>query len=115
MTDQTPTQGGSRGANRKVDLNRVIRDLNEERNRLGRIIDRLEQMRAEETADQKPRSRRGRKSMDAAGREEVSRRMRKYWDQWRARKNAPGESSGPVDSESPAQFSVIYAYNAEGA
>ncbi len=115
MADKTSIQDGSRGPARKLDLNRVIRDLNEERNRLARIIDRLEQMRADEAAEQKPRSRRGRKSMDAAGREEVSLRMRKYWEGWRAKKNQAGESSPPVDPASSSRFSVSYAYNAESA
>ena len=114
MAEKTPTQGGSHGQSRKVDLNRVIRELNEERTRLGRIIERLEQMRAEEAVEQKPRSRRGRKSMDAAGRAEVSERMRKYWAGWRAKKNRTRESK-PVESDSTLGRGVApYAYSAEG-
>ena len=113
MSEKTATQGGSRGQNRKVDLNRVIRELQEERTRLGRIIERLEQMRAEETAEQKPRSRRGRKSMDAAGRAEVSERMRRYWEGWRAKKNQAGKSSKPVETDSTSRRGVVsYAYSA---
>ena len=116
MAKKTPNQGGSRGPTRKIDLNRVIRDLNEERTRLGRIIERLEQMRSEEAAEEKPRRRRGRKSMDDAGRAEVSQRMRKYWERWRAKKNQPGESPQPGDADSSSQLSALpYAYIAEGA
>jgi len=105
VTDKT--QGGSHGSDRKVDLNRVIRDLNEQKNRLERIIGHLEQLRAEEAANQKPRSRRGRKSMDAEGRAEVSRRMRRYWEEWRANKDQTQESFGSDDGDSSSHFGVV--------
>lgn len=61
-----------------MDLYKIIGDLVEERNRIARIIESLEEaVGAGESAV--PRKRRGRKSMDAKARREVSERMRRYW------------------------------------
>ena len=68
-----------------MDLYRIIRELVQERDRLQRIIESLEQM--DPAGRTEPRSqgkRRGRKSMDRAAREEVSERMKRYWAQRRA-------------------------------
>ncbi len=68
-----------------MDLYRIIDDLVEERNRVQRIIDSLENV---DVAAAKPvrvkRARRGRKSMDAAARKKVSERMKLYWTNRRA-------------------------------
>jgi hypothetical protein len=69
-----------------MDLDKIIRNLHEERLRLTQIIASLEklQQRASRTEEAKVKKRRGRKFMDAKGRREVSERMKKYWAQRRA-------------------------------
>jgi hypothetical protein len=83
-----------------MDLYRIIRELVQERDRLQRIIDSLEEMRPDAGASllQSRGKRRGRKSMDTAGREEVSDRMKRYWarrrvEQTAGDKGADGEST----------------------
>ncbi len=65
-----------------MDLHQIIRELLEERKRLTQIVESLEQLTlAGGPAVQPPAGpRRGRKSMDATARSEVSQRMKKYWD-----------------------------------
>jgi len=65
-----------------MDLYKIIGDLVEERNRIARIIESLEEAVGTREAVI-PRKRRGRKSMDADARREVSERMRRYWAQRR--------------------------------
>ena len=65
-----------------MDISKAIEYLYEEKKRLERAIASLEELRR--TGGQLPDEprqpgRRGRKSMDLAEREEVSRRMKKYW------------------------------------
>jgi hypothetical protein len=63
-----------------MDLYRIIGELVEERERLQRIIESLEAM--SDAGSRPPRLRqrgRGRKSMDASARKEVSARMKLYW------------------------------------
>jgi hypothetical protein len=65
-----------------MDLYKAIRELHEERKRLDQVITSLEefQKRADEQlAEFGVKKRRGRKSMDAEAREEVSQRMKEYW------------------------------------
>ena len=70
-----------------MDLNRIIRELTQERDRIQKIIESLEQMKSAGTpASRSTGKRRGRKSMDAAGRAEVSERMRRYWENRRKEK-----------------------------
>jgi hypothetical protein len=70
-----------------MDLYRIIRELVQERDRLQRIIESLQEMKP----DGKPpvrveaKKRRGRKSMDRAARQEVSERMKRYWAQRKAK------------------------------
>ena len=66
-----------------MDLDKVLRDLYTEKKRLDRAIVRLE-TRLELLSGLR-RSRRGRKSMAAEERLEVSRRMSEYWAARRAR------------------------------
>ncbi|MEX2261246.1 MAG: hypothetical protein WD696_04810 [Bryobacteraceae bacterium] len=62
-----------------MDLYKAIRALHEEKKRLEQVIASLEELQnAEVPADIRPR-RRGRKSMDAEARREVSERMKRYW------------------------------------
>jgi hypothetical protein len=64
-----------------MDLIKIIHDLRQEREKLDAIISSLEQFQGSELArPQLLSGRRGRRSMDAAGRLEVSRRMKKYWE-----------------------------------
>ena len=69
-----------------MDVDQIIRELTEERKRLGRIIEALEKRSIEAASPARPRSTRGRKSMDAAARREVSERMTRYWAARRASK-----------------------------
>ena len=63
-----------------MELYRIIRELLQERNRLQRIIESLEEMKPTgKDQFRPPGKRRGRKSMDRAARDEVSERMKRYW------------------------------------
>lgn len=78
-----------------MDLYKAIQDLYAEKEKLERVIASLEEL--QRTAGSipmvpKPVNRRGRKSMNAAQRQEVSERMRKYWASRRQPKQP--ESSG---------------------
>jgi hypothetical protein len=73
-----------------MDLYRIIFELVQERNRVQRIIESLENMSSGAEAPARSRGkRRGRKSMDEKAREEVSARMKRYWASRRA-----GQSEG---------------------
>ena len=77
-----------------MDLHKILRELHAERLRIKKIIDTLEELyvRGAKT----PPKKRGRKSMDAKARKEVSQRMKRYWA---ARK----EESGDDREDSPAE------------
>lgn len=62
-----------------MELNKYIRQLIEEKERLDAVIATLEQLLSE-NAELAPKSRRGRKNMSPAERREVSRRMKEYWE-----------------------------------
>jgi hypothetical protein len=72
-----------------MDLYRIIRELVQERDRLQRIIDSLEEMKSfGKLPPSRPEGkRRGRKSMDPAARIEVSERMTRYWAQRKAKES----------------------------
>ena len=61
----------------------MIQDLLDERNRIDSSIAKLEALREQRTAAPATAGKRGRKAMSALEREEVSRRMRNYWDRRR--------------------------------
>jgi hypothetical protein len=88
-----------------MDLYRIISELVQERNRIQRIIESLENASAGDRPSI-PRKRRGRKTMDRAARNEVSERMKRYWAKRRAGQKGPpdeGETgSGQNDSSSGA-------------
>jgi hypothetical protein len=64
-----------------MDLYRIIRELDQERERLTRIIESLEGITPSGKAPARPSGkRRGRKSMDDTARKEVSERMKLYWE-----------------------------------
>ena len=67
-----------------MDLYRIIRDLVNERDRIQRIIESLEEGKSSGSRARPAGKRRGRKSMDRAARAEVSERMKRYWKQRRA-------------------------------
>lgn len=64
-----------------MDLDKVIRDLYEEKTRLDQIITSLEQMEktGKETSSAPREKRRGPRLMNSQARLEVSRRMKEYW------------------------------------
>ena len=76
-----------------MDLKSIIRDLYAEKEKLDRAIASLQKMRDSGSAKMPPSSedsnrspstrRRGRKSMDNAEREQVSKRMKAYWSKRR--------------------------------
>jgi hypothetical protein len=65
-----------------MNINKAIRELHEEKKRLDRVIASLEEMQRIAAVQDivVPERRRGRKSMDAQARQEVSERMKRYWD-----------------------------------
>lgn len=69
-----------------MDLQKAIRELYEEKERIDGVIASLEQYLKRTNAPAVPKRRRGRKSMGPEERQEVSARMRSYWA---ARRNEP--------------------------
>jgi hypothetical protein len=72
-----------------MDLYKAIQDLYAEKEKLERVITSLEELQqaaGSVSAVSGTRKRRGRKSMDAKERQEVSERMKKYWASRRKRK-----------------------------
>jgi len=74
-----------------MDVNKALRELHEEKRRLDITIAALEARLGNE---KRTHRRRGRKSMSAEERQEVSRRMSKYWEARRA-----ASASVPVDAQ----------------
>jgi hypothetical protein len=62
-----------------MDLDGIIRELLEERKRLDRLIQMLEEPGSGGAPGTHAKSRRGRKSMDGPARQQVSERMKLYW------------------------------------
>jgi hypothetical protein len=68
-----------------MDLYRIIRELVLERDRLAQIIQSLEEHSGAAKGSRRATAeRRGRKPMDRAARQQVSERMKRYWEQRRA-------------------------------
>ena len=65
-----------------MNINKAIRELYEEKKRLDRVIASLEEMQRNAALQGVvvPEKRRGRKSMDPQARQEVSERMKRYWE-----------------------------------
>ena len=78
-----------------MDLDKTLHELYEEKKRIDRTIGRLETRLAMLSGT--PRVRRGRKSMSAEERLEVSRRMSAYWAARRARR-ATRKRNGDAES-----------------
>ena len=73
---------GTYAGSRLMDINQVIKDLHDERNRLDEVIRSLESLLENPNSDLSQLGapkRRGRKSMPQTERLAVSKRMRKYW------------------------------------
>ena len=75
-----------------IDLRNVLKDLYTERERLEHVITSLEAVQQGSAAGLPPQKKtnRGRKSMGAEERREVSERMRKYWAARRKKKTLAG-------------------------
>jgi hypothetical protein len=83
----------------RLDLIKIIQDLHHEREKLITIISSLEQLQGSAPSfPQHQTARRGRRSMDAAGRLEVSRRMKQYWENRRKQGEFEGNSRSAADS-----------------
>ena len=83
-----------------MDLERIIRELTQERDKLQRIIDSLEEMEPIAKLHVRPANKR-RKSMGRAARVEVSERMKRYWAQRKAELNTePRDQDGKSGSAS---------------
>jgi hypothetical protein len=78
-----------------LDLIKIIHDLRQERDKLQAIIASLEQLQSpgSNATSNYQAARRGRRSMDAAGRLEVSRRMKQYWENRRKQDEFDGGHS----------------------
>jgi hypothetical protein len=80
-----------------MDLYKAIQDLYAEKEKLERVIASLEELQRAAEAASPPLAeggkRRGRKSMGSKERQEVSERMKKYWD---SRKKKPSEAKPNV-------------------
>jgi hypothetical protein len=84
-----------------MDLYKAIQDLYAEKEKLERVISSLEELQLNAGAVDvlpKPVQRRGRKSMNAQERQEVSERMQKYWA---GRRNKKGQR--PADPAADGQ------------
>jgi hypothetical protein len=78
-----------------MDLYKAIQDLYAEKEKLERVIASLEELQRSSgslPAIPKPTKRRGRKSMSSTERQEVSERMKKYWESRRQRGENEPES-----------------------
>ena len=73
----------------RTELPKLIEKLRQERAKLDDVIASLEHLEATIAEAKKVvRKKRGRKSMDEAGRKEVSERMKRYWASRRARQQS---------------------------
>ncbi len=84
-----------------MDLYRIIRELVQERDRVQRIIESLEEMKPDAKPPMRIETtrRRGRKSMDRAARKQVSERMKRYWAQRKAAGAAGAVSHDTADDD----------------
>lgn len=64
-----------------MDVEKILNEMYEDRDKLQRIIDSLEELASthRQVQQQRVEKRPGRKSMNAAERQEVSARMKRYW------------------------------------
>ncbi len=88
-----------------MDIVKALRELYTEKKRLDSAIAALEaRMRAAQSgsAAKSSKGRRGRKGMNAAERQEVSRRMTLYWEARRAQQSGPPSGEDQQTSTTPA-------------
>ena len=80
-----------------MDLYKAIQDLYAEKEKLERVIASLEELQRSSSPlpDLPKAKRRGRKSMSSEERQEVSERMKKYWESRRRTDDSPGSGGGP--------------------
>lgn len=86
-----------------MDVEKALRELYQEKKRVDAAIAVLEtRLKVSKGARSKPAvERRGRKGMSAEERQEVSKRMAKYWQERRAQQQALG-AEPPAAGEEPA-------------
>ena len=85
-----------------MDLDGIIRELVGERNRLERLIRKIEKSRSTPSAATPSKEeRRGRKFMDGPARKEVSERMKRYWAKKREQASAPVDTGPQVSPSGP--------------
>lgn len=90
-----------------MDLYKIIRELVQERDRLERLIQSLEEVSStSRIVARPPGKRRGRKSMDSGARAEVSQRMKKYWAQRRAQAAKAAREDAARDAAAKAEGSA---------
>jgi hypothetical protein len=81
-----------------MDLYKAIQDLYAEKEKLERVIASLEELQRAAEAAPQPKAeggkRRGRKSMGSKERQEVSERMKKYWENRRKKQAKAGQPGG---------------------
>jgi hypothetical protein len=95
-----------------MDIARALRELHTEKKRLDAAIAALEarvKTGRSGPAGKPVRGRRGRKSMSAAERLEVSKRMTLYWETKRAQRRPPAETSEAPASNRDQQASTTAA------
>jgi hypothetical protein len=83
-----------------MDLHKTIQDLYAEKEKLERVIASLEELQRAAAANpllSGGGKRRGRKSMGASERQDVSERMKKYWA---GRRSSPRKKSPEADAQS---------------
>ena len=87
-----------------MDLYEAIRALHEEKKRIDRLIAVLEEL--QRSSDRQPaasKRRRGRKTMSAEERRQVSERMKRYWAQRKQREQAAmADAASPASQPDPA-------------
>ncbi len=89
-----------------MDLYKAIRELYEQKKRLDQVIASLEELEQRgPVVNPEPTKRRGRRSMDAQARLEVSQRMKRYWAKRRREgrkpQGPPNPSESPTDGATP--------------
>lgn len=85
-----------------MDLYKAIQDLYAEKEKLERVIASLEEL--QRTAGELPElpkatKRRGRKSMNAEERQEVSERMKRYWESRRHKSGSEAKPEAPQTAD----------------
>jgi hypothetical protein len=88
-----------------MDLNKLLQDLNAEKDKLERVIASIEELQRATIAEIRPvpdsGKRRGRRSMSPEEKQEVSVRMRKYWTS----RLKPGPTTPPATPHVPPSTS----------